>query len=56
MRAAVFPFAQGGPLMHAVAAKAVAFAEASAPEFRAARALLEHWIASQQPRSASIKI
>jgi glycine hydroxymethyltransferase len=31
---AVFPFAQGGPLMHAVAAKAVAFAEASAPEFR----------------------
>src|SRR5258708_78770 len=32
---AVFPFAQGGPLMHAVAAKAVAFAEAAAPEFRA---------------------
>src|SRR5579885_1568952 len=31
---AVFPFAQGGPLMHAVAAKAVAFAEASRPEFR----------------------
>ena len=31
---AVFPFAQGGPLMHAVAAKAVAFAEAAAPEFR----------------------
>ncbi len=32
---AVFPFAQGGPLMHAVAAKAVAFAEASSPQFRA---------------------
>ncbi|HEU5427856.1 MAG TPA: serine hydroxymethyltransferase [Actinocrinis sp.] len=32
---AVFPFSQGGPLMHAVAAKAVAFAEASRPEFRA---------------------
>jgi glycine hydroxymethyltransferase len=31
---AVFPFAQGGPLMHAIAAKAVAFAEAAAPEFR----------------------
>jgi len=32
---AVFPFAQGGPLMHAIAAKAVAFAEAAGPEFRA---------------------
>jgi glycine hydroxymethyltransferase len=32
---AVFPFAQGGPLMHAVAAKAVAFGEAAAPEFAA---------------------
>ena len=31
---AVFPFVQGGPLMHAVAAKAVAFAEAQTPEFR----------------------
>lgn len=31
---AVFPFIQGGPLMHAVAAKAVAFGEASRPEFR----------------------
>ncbi|MEU7001292.1 serine hydroxymethyltransferase [Nonomuraea sp. NPDC046570] len=30
---AVFPFAQGGPLMHVVAAKAVAFLEASRPEF-----------------------
>ncbi|MET8139334.1 serine hydroxymethyltransferase [Sphaerisporangium sp. NPDC005288] len=32
---AVFPFTQGGPLMHAVAAKAVAFGEALRPEFRA---------------------
>jgi glycine hydroxymethyltransferase len=32
---AVFPFVQGGPLMHAIAAKAVAFAEAATPEFRA---------------------
>jgi glycine hydroxymethyltransferase len=30
---AVFPFTQGGPLMHAVAAKAVALREAAAPEF-----------------------
>jgi glycine hydroxymethyltransferase len=30
---AVFPFIQGGPLMHVVAAKAVAFAEAARPEF-----------------------
>ncbi len=31
----VFPGQQGGPLMHIVAAKAVAFAEALRPEFRA---------------------
>ena len=30
---AVFPEAQGGPLMHAIAAKAVAFGEAIKPEF-----------------------
>jgi len=32
---AVFPGIQGGPLMHIVAAKAVAFKEALAPDFRA---------------------
>ena len=32
---AVFPFLQGGPLMHGVAAKAVAFGEALRPEFTA---------------------
>ncbi|MEO1237981.1 MAG: serine hydroxymethyltransferase, partial [Planctomycetota bacterium] len=32
---AVFPGTQGGPLMHVVAAKAVAFGEALRPEFRA---------------------
>ncbi len=32
--AAVFPGLQGGPLEHVIAAKAVAFAEAQAPEFR----------------------
>ncbi|MCW6004662.1 serine hydroxymethyltransferase [Micromonospora sp. CPCC 205371] len=31
---AVFPFVQGGPLMHAVAAKAVALREAALPEFQ----------------------
>ncbi|MBI5442670.1 MAG: ribose 5-phosphate isomerase B, partial [Deltaproteobacteria bacterium] len=31
---AVFPGLQGGPLVHAIAAKAVAFREAMAPEFR----------------------
>ena len=30
----VFPGSQGGPLMHIIAAKAVAFAEALKPEFR----------------------
>jgi glycine hydroxymethyltransferase len=32
---AVFPFSQGGPLMHAVAAKAVALREAQQPAYRA---------------------
>jgi glycine hydroxymethyltransferase len=31
---AVFPYAQGGPLMHAIAAKAVCFGEALRPEFK----------------------
>ncbi len=31
---AVFPGAQGGPLVHAIAAKAVCFREAATPEFR----------------------
>jgi glycine hydroxymethyltransferase len=32
---AVFPGLQGGPLMHVIAAKAVAFGEALRPEFKA---------------------
>ncbi|HEU0087691.1 MAG TPA: serine hydroxymethyltransferase [Pseudonocardiaceae bacterium] len=32
---AVFPFSQGGPLMHAVAAKAVALKEAASPYYKA---------------------
>lgn len=34
LNAAVFPTLQGGPLMHIIAAKAVAFGEALRPEFR----------------------
>ncbi len=35
MNSAVFPMQQGGPLMHVIAAKAVAFKEALDPSFRA---------------------
>jgi len=35
VNSAIFPGIQGGPLMHVVAAKAVAFKEALAPEFKA---------------------
>ena len=35
INSAIFPGIQGGPLMHVIAAKAVAFKEALAPEFRA---------------------
>ena len=34
INSAVFPGLQGGPLMHVIAAKAIAFKEALAPEFR----------------------
>ena len=34
LNSAIFPGLQGGPLMHVIAAKAVAFKEAAAPEFR----------------------
>ena len=34
INSAVFPGLQGGPLMHVIAAKAVAFREAQAPDFR----------------------
>jgi len=53
INSAVFPGLQGGPLMHVIAAKAVAFGEALTPEFKAsqqqvvrnARALAESLIA-----------
>ena len=35
LNSAIFPATQGGPLMHIIAAKAAAFAEALKPEFRA---------------------
>jgi glycine hydroxymethyltransferase len=35
VNSAIFPGMQGGPLMHVIAAKAVAFKEAATPEFRA---------------------
>jgi glycine hydroxymethyltransferase len=35
INSAIFPGIQGGPLMHAIAAKAVAFKEALTPEFKA---------------------
>jgi len=35
MNSAIFPGLQGGPLMHVIAAKAVAFGEALRPEFKA---------------------
>lgn len=34
LNSAIFPQTQGGPLMHVIAAKAVAFKEASTPEFK----------------------
>ena len=43
MDTAVFPGLQGGPLMHVIAAKAVAFKEALEPEFRTyARAVVDN--------------
>ena len=48
---AVFPALQGGPLMHVIAAKAVAFGEALRPEFRAYSAQV---IANAQALAASL--
>ena len=43
INSAVFPGLQGGPLMHVIAAKAVAFGEALRPEFRAySRAVIDN--------------
>jgi glycine hydroxymethyltransferase len=43
INSAIFPGLQGGPLMHVIAAKAVAFGEALQPEFKAyARAVVDN--------------
>jgi glycine hydroxymethyltransferase len=43
MNSAIFPGLQGGPLMHVIAAKAVAFGEALQPEFKSyARAVVDN--------------
>ncbi|MGI9373669.1 MAG: serine hydroxymethyltransferase [Hyphomicrobiales bacterium] len=43
VNSAIFPGLQGGPLMHVIAAKAVAFGEALQPEFKAyAKAVVEN--------------
>jgi glycine hydroxymethyltransferase len=43
INSAIFPGLQGGPLMHVIAAKAVAFGEALQPEFKAyAKAVVEN--------------
>jgi glycine hydroxymethyltransferase len=49
---AVFPGQQGGPLMHIVAAKAVAFAEALRPEFKTYAAQI---VANAQVLAASLQ-
>ena len=41
LNSAIFPGLQGGPLMHIIAAKAVAFAEAMTPEFKAYAAAVQ---------------
>jgi glycine hydroxymethyltransferase len=54
INSAVFPGMQGGPLMHIIAAKAVAFHEALQPEFRAyARAVVENAKAMGEVLSAA---
>ncbi|MFN7497816.1 MAG: serine hydroxymethyltransferase [Hyphomonadaceae bacterium] len=49
---AVFPGLQGGPLMHVIAAKAVAFGEALTPEFQA---YAHQVVANAQAMAAAVK-
>ena len=50
INSAIFPGIQGGPLMHVIAAKAVAFKEALAPEFKALPAAGDRRTRSCSPR------
>jgi len=52
INSAVFPGLQGGPLMHVIAAKAVAFAEALRPDFRA---YAEQVVANAQALAEELK-
>ena len=51
INSAVFPNMQGGPMVHAIAAKAVAFGEAATPEFRSYAAAV---VANAQALSAAL--
>ena len=51
INSAVFPNMQGGPMVHAIAAKAVAFGEAATPEFRAYAAAV---VANAQALAAAL--
>lgn len=52
INSAVFPGVQGGPLMHVIAAKAVAYGEALRPEFKA---YAEQTIANAQTLAAALQ-
>jgi len=51
INSAVFPNMQGGPMVHAIAAKAVAFGEAATPEFRSYAAAV---VANAQALAAAL--
>ena len=58
INSAVFPGQQGGPLMHIIAAKAVAFKEALSPEFRqyAAQIIANAKVMSEQLLSRGVNL
>jgi glycine hydroxymethyltransferase len=58
INSAIFPGLQGGPLMHVIAAKAVAFGEALRPEFKAyARQVIDNArVLAESLQSAGFKI
>jgi glycine hydroxymethyltransferase len=58
INSAVFPCLQGGPLMHVVAAKAVAFAEAATPAFKtyAAQICTNAKVLGEELQSAGLRL